>query len=77
MSPPRLSPEDAKTIRLRFGLTQAEMDARLGMGKGSYRDFERGKRAVPGPTGLALTLLTLLREGGGVIKQSVWEGLWG
>jgi DNA-binding transcriptional regulator YiaG len=71
-----MTPDEARAIREKFGLTQREMDERLGVGKDSYRDWERAKRDVPGPAALALRLIVALYDDGRTACRTVLNGLW-
>jgi DNA-binding transcriptional regulator YiaG len=72
-----MEPDEVRAAREAFGLTQKQMDARLGVGKDSTRDWERGKRAVPGPASLALKLLLALRDAKRTAASTLYEAFWG
>ncbi len=72
-----MTPAEIREVREKFGLTQKQMDARLGIGKGGVRDYERGKRAVPGPTALLLKLLLTLRDAKRTAAHALYEAFWG
>jgi DNA-binding transcriptional regulator YiaG len=71
-----LTPAEVRALRLKLGLTQAELDRRLGVGKDSSRDWERAKRAVPGPAVLALRLVNALSETKRVVSDTLLEACW-
>lgn len=86
-----LTGAEVREMRQGLGLTQAEFGERLGVGRHSVRDWERGKRAVPGPANLAIRLIYRLhdetppRRGSVLAVRSVWcdireallQALWG
>jgi len=76
MKRPVLSPEEVRAIRERFGITQAEMETRLGVGKDAVRGWESGKRRTPGPASVALRLLDRLNSAKKDIRAAMFEGIW-
>lgn len=72
-----MEPAEVKASREAFGITQREMDARLGVGKDSTRDWERGKRAIPAPAALAVRLLLELRNAKRDCGAALYQAFWG
>jgi len=57
-----LQPDEVKAARAQLGLTQAAFGERLGVGKDVVRDWERGKRACPGPASRLIRLVLALQS---------------
>jgi DNA-binding transcriptional regulator YiaG len=72
----KMTPDEVRELRAKWGLTQAELDRRLGVGKGTARDWERAKRQVPGPAALALKLIDALRGAKRVAGDALLEAFW-
>lgn len=72
-----LEPAEVRAAREAFGLTQKQMDQKLGVGKDTTRDWERGKRAVPGPAALAVKLLLALRDAKRASASALYQAFWG
>lgn len=73
----RMEPAEVRAAREAFGLTQKEMDTRLGVGKDTCRDWERAKRPVPGPAALALRMLLALRDAKRTAGGALFQAFWG
>ena len=46
--------QDVKAIRLRFGLSQSDFAAMLGISRGTLRNWEQGRRTPVGPASVLL-----------------------
>jgi transcriptional regulator with XRE-family HTH domain len=53
-----------KQIRLKLGLTQAELAKLLGVWPNTVAVWERGEKPIPGPVELAMNLLLEKKEKG-------------
>ena len=51
---PELSPAEVREIRQRLGLTQAQLDERIGTGRDVVRGWESGRAPCRGPAALLL-----------------------
>lgn len=51
------SPEAIRLIRHRFGLTQEEFAPLLGVSVSGYRQYEQGRRPLPGPVFILLRII--------------------
>lgn len=57
-----LTPDEVKAARAQLGLTQAAFGEKLGVGKDVVRDWERDKRACPGPASRLIRLVLALQS---------------
>lgn len=62
------APIDVRGLRASLGLTQNEFSERFGISVHTLRDWERGRYE---PTGIALTLLLMIKHDPAAVSQMV------
>lgn len=65
-----LGSEDIRSIRARTGLSQAAFARHIGVAKGTYLQWEQGRRSPAGP---ALVLLNLLERNPHVVSETLGQ----
>ena len=67
-------PENIKAARLQLGISQIkDLEALLETGADTVRQWESGRRPIPGPAKVALRLLLEKQAAGGTVAGAILE----